>query len=88
MTKREQALALHATGISIREVARRLDIPETTAQGWLGTTEHTSMDEIRARSDERREKIVWMHEHDGMGVRAIARELECSPTTVIKALER
>ncbi|WP_215136592.1 DUF3987 domain-containing protein [Hymenobacter sp. ISL-91] len=34
-TKTEQAIALHQQGVSQREIARTLEIPEATLRGWL-----------------------------------------------------
>lgn len=69
-------------GLTAREVAERVGCSVRTAQAWTSEPREVYL----ARANERRARILELHAQ-GLGVRAIARELECNPGLVSSRLK-
>ncbi len=87
MGVKEDAIRMHQTGLSIREIAERLGQPRTTVHGWVQTTPRRSLSDIQDESKAREEMAVAMHE-DGMSAGQIAHELGISKMQVTRLLRR
>lgn len=68
---------LPRNGMTARELADRVGCSVRTAQAWTSRPS----EEYLNRAQERRQRILEPHEQ-GLGVRAIARELDCAPGLV------
>lgn len=69
-------------GRSIREAAELTGLSESTIRRWTSEPREVYL----ARANERRARILELHAQ-GLGVRAIARELECNPGLVSTRLK-
>ncbi len=69
-------------GMTARELAERAGCSIRTAQAWTSEPR----DIYLTRAEQRRVRILELHAQ-GLGVRAIARELECSPGLVSTRLK-
>lgn len=69
-------------GMTARELAERAGCSIRTAQAWTSEPREVYLN----RAQERRARILELHAQ-GLGVRAIARELEVDPGLVSKRLK-
>lgn len=82
---RERAAALQREGKSYRGIAAELGVPKSTIQDWLQESSRRSADEVKAVADDRRDKVVKLHGEE-LSIRAIAYEVDISPTHVARIL--
>lgn len=69
-------------GRSIREAAELTGLSESTIRRWTSEPREVYLE----RAQERRQRILELHA-EGLGVRAIAREIGCDPGLVSKRLK-